>query len=56
MIAEKSGLPEEEDKRIVARYEEEGVGTKLGVAVAPTAGLVKQKARAERKAAAKNRG
>ena len=56
MIAEKSGLPEEEGKRIVARYEEEGVGTKLGQSLAPTAGLVKQKARAERKAASKNRG
>lgn len=56
MIAEKSGLPEGEGKRIVARYEEEGVGTKLGQGLAATAGLVKQKARAERKAASKNRG
>lgn len=47
-LAEQTGLPDDEGKLIVARYEEEGTRSKLGPNLAVVAGLVKQKAASER--------
>lgn len=48
ILAERSGLPNEEGKLIVARYEDEGTKSKLGPNLAVAAGLVKQQARQHR--------
>jgi HEAT repeat protein len=51
-LAEKSGLPEEEGRLIVARNEAEGTKSRLQPHLAVVTGLVHRQARRERKAAA----
>ena len=53
-MAEESGLPDEEGQMIVARHEAEGTGSRLQPHLAVTTGLVRKKARKERKAAERN--